>query len=110
MLHCCVQPIPRSYDCYTLTHFIDVCDLAVNSDCVFLRPNVQQREALRSLFDKYIQASVDWVLEGVDGDDLVKKPLQIIPVTSLNMVTQCCNLLDAALSEEDALRDPAVRN
>eukprot|EP00803_Ostreobium_quekettii_P011338 evm.model.scf_1312.1 EVM.evm.TU.scf_1312.1 scf_1312:839-40608(+) len=73
------------------------------------KSNEQQREALRSLCDKYLEPCIEWVLEGVDGDELVKKPLQVIPVTNLNMATQCCNLMDAALGEDDeALKDPAI--
>jgi len=43
---------------------------------------------LCSLFEKYAEPAVEWVLEGVDGDELVKRPKQSVPRTNLNMITQ----------------------
>ena len=43
---------------------------------------------LHSLFEKYADPGVEWVLEGVDGESLVKRPKQSVPRTNLNMITQ----------------------
>jgi len=58
-----------------------------------------EAEALRPLFEKYAAPAIEWVLEGVDGDDIVKRPVQAVPLTALNMLTQLCGLLDATLAE-----------
>lgn len=64
---------------------------------------------LRALFDKYAEPSLDWVMEGVDGDELVRKPKQIIPVTKLNMITQLTSLLDFHMQEyEENVKDTQV--
>jgi hypothetical protein len=68
-----------------------------------------EAEALRQLFDKYVTPAVDWVCDGVDGVDLVKRPKQSIPHTNLNMVAQLCDLLAATLVDHPKLQDPAVR-
>jgi hypothetical protein len=67
-----------------------------------------EAEALRQLFDKYVAPVVDWVCDGVDGVDLVKRPKQSIPHTNLNMVAQLCDLLAATLVDHPKLQDPAV--
>jgi dynein heavy chain len=58
-----------------------------------------EADALKALFEKYATPAIDWVVEGVDGDDVVRRPVQAVPVTALNMVTQLCGLLDATLAE-----------
>ena len=72
------------------------------------RQNEQEREVLRGLFDKYARNCIDFVMEGIDGDDLVRRPRQAIPVSNLNMITQLCSLLEAMLREELKVTDPQV--
>ncbi len=36
------------------------------------RTKQSESDVLRSLFEKYAHPCVDWVLEGIDGDDLVR--------------------------------------
>lgn len=55
------------------------------------------------------QSCIDWVVEGVDGDDLVRRPKMSIPLTKLNMVTQLCHLLDTSISDHPRMQDPQVR-
>lgn len=76
----------------------------------WLNGRAKQSEAdiLRALFDKYAVPCVDWVLEGVDGDDLVRRPKQTIPVTNLNMITQLCTLLDAIVEDHPRMADPQI--
>uniref|UniRef100_A0A7S0KGL4 Dynein-1, subspecies f n=1 Tax=Micromonas pusilla TaxID=38833 RepID=A0A7S0KGL4_MICPS len=63
------------------------------------RPEAQAK-VLRVLFDKYMKKCIDYCLEGVDGE-VLEKPLALtIPQTNLNLVTQCCNMLDCLLTEE----------
>jgi hypothetical protein len=74
------------------------------------RPKPEEATILRSLFEKYAKACVDWVLEGVDGDELVKRPRQSVPVTNLNMITQLCSLLETLLADDGKISgDPQVR-
>ncbi len=59
---------------------------------------------------RYLQACLDWVLDGVDGDELVPRPRQGVPVTALNMAAQLCSMLDALLTEDSRVQgDPQVR-
>ncbi|CAG9462277.1 unnamed protein product [Pedinophyceae sp. YPF-701] len=58
------------------------------------------REDLGTLFEKYVHKCIAWVHEGVDGEDLVRKPRLSIPVTNLNMCTQLCTMLNAVLGDE----------
>lgn len=70
------------------------------------RRSDQEKDLLRTLFDKYAEPILDWVMEGVDGDELVRKPRQIIPATKLNMIMQLTSLLDFHLSEyEENVKD-----
>ena len=63
------------------------------------RPEAQAK-VLRVLFDKYMKKCIDYCLEGVDGE-VMEKPLALtVPQTNLNLVTQCCNMLDCLLTEE----------
>jgi hypothetical protein len=63
------------------------------------RPAPAEAEALRPLFERYAAPAIAWVTEGVDGDEIVKRPLQAVPQTGLNLLAQLCGLLDATLSE-----------
>ncbi|KXZ49756.1 DHC2 protein [Gonium pectorale] len=65
-------------------------------------------DILRGLFEKYAVPAVDWVLEGIDGDDLVRRPKQAVPVTSLNMVAQLCNLLNTVITDHPRMSDPQI--
>jgi dynein heavy chain len=67
-----------------------------------------EAEALQLLMDKYAVPAIDWVAEGLDGHDLVKKPLQSVPHTNLNMAEQLCRLLDATLIDHPKMQDPQV--
>jgi hypothetical protein len=44
----------------------------------------------------------------MDGHDIVKKPLQRVPHTNLNMVAQLCRLLDATIIDHPKMEDPQV--
>ncbi len=68
----------------------------------------EQAEPLRQLFEKYVIPCVEWVTEGADGMELVKKPKQSVPHTALNMVTQLCSLLDATLVDHPKMQDSQV--
>eukprot|EP00959_Pyramimonas_sp_CCMP1952_P468589 9493489-Pyramimonas_sp.AAC.1 len=58
--------------------------------------------------EKYVQATVEFVLEGIEDDQITKKLKQTVPYTNLNMVTQLCYLLEALLKEEKNITDTAV--
>ena len=60
---------------------------------------VWQADLLRPLLEKYAAPAVDWVTEGLDGGDLVKKPAQGVPRTALNLVAQLCGLLEVVIAE-----------
>lgn len=57
--------------------------------------NQEEQDLLRGLFEKYATPCIAWVIEGVEGDELVKRPQQSIPTTNLNMIRQLTTLLDA---------------
>jgi hypothetical protein len=57
--------------------------------------NQDEQDLVRALFDKYAAPCIAWVLEGAEGDELVKRPQQSIPITNLNMMKQLTTLLDA---------------
>jgi dynein heavy chain len=57
---------------------------------------------------RYAVPAVDFVMEGVDGDELVKRPKQIVPLTNLNMIAQLCTLLDATLIDHPRMADPQL--
>ena len=52
------------------------------------RTKAAEQDILRGLFEKYAVPAIDWVLEGVDGEELVRRPKQSVPMTNLNMITQ----------------------
>ena len=72
------------------------------------RVNIQEASVLKQLFDKYAVPIVDFVIEGVDGSELVKKLKLTIPVTNLNLVAQLCRLLGTLLQESGHYSDPNV--
>ena len=76
----------------------------------WLNGRTKQAEAdiLRGLFEKYAYPCVDWVVDGVDGDDLVRKPRQTVPITNLNMVTQLTTLLDCLFTDHPRMGDPQI--
>ncbi|EDO35852.1 predicted protein [Nematostella vectensis] len=61
------------------------------------RSNAKEREELDRLFEKYVPASVDLILEGILDGKQGKKLKTIIPLTNLNMVEQLSHMLDALL-------------
>ena len=56
---------------------------------------------LQRLTEKYVEACVKWIVEGFDGVNYCKKPVQMIHQTELNMVKQLCTLLDTLLKSQD---------
>nr|Q9SMH3.1 RecName: Full=Dynein-1-alpha heavy chain, flagellar inner arm I1 complex; AltName: Full=1-alpha DHC; AltName: Full=Dynein-1, subspecies f [Chlamydomonas reinhardtii]CAB56598.1 1-alpha dynein heavy chain [Chlamydomonas reinhardtii] len=76
----------------------------------WLNSRAKQAEVdiLRGLFEKYAVPSVDWILEGIDGEELVRRPKQAVPVTNLNMITQLCNLLNATITDHPRMSDPQI--
>ncbi|GLI59150.1 hypothetical protein VaNZ11_000978 [Volvox africanus] len=76
----------------------------------WLNTRIKQNEVdiLRGLFEKYAVPAVDWVLEGIDGEELVRRPKQAVPVTSLNMITQLCNLLNITITDHPRMSDPQI--
>jgi dynein heavy chain len=72
------------------------------------RENAEEREVLRSLFDKYMVKCVEFCLEGIDDGVIGKLLSQTIPQTNLNMVTQCCNMLECLLTDDRKITDPTV--
>lgn len=73
-----------------------------------IRPG--EAEALQLLIDKYAVPAIEWVAEGLDGHDLVKRPQQSVPHTNLNMAAQLCKLLDATIIDHPKMQDPQVRS
>ncbi|WIA10356.1 hypothetical protein OEZ85_010548 [Tetradesmus obliquus] len=71
-----------------------------------IRPG--EAEALQLLIDKYAVPAIEWVAEGLDGHDLVKRPQQSVPHTNLNMAAQLCKLLDATIIDHPKMQDPQV--
>ncbi len=57
----------------------------------------EQAPKLQSLFDKYVDQLIDWVLEGLLEGEYEPRPKSVIPITNLNMVTALCFTLDALL-------------
>ena len=73
------------------------------------RKDEDEQEALRGLFDKYAAPCVEWVLEGVEGAELVKRPVQTVPITNLNMMHQLTQLLDTLAGASGSIKDAQVR-
>lgn len=72
------------------------------------RSNSAEAGLLKQLFAKYAAPAVDFILEGIDGGELVQKLKLTIPVTNLNLITQLCHLLDTLLLESGHYTDPNV--
>jgi dynein heavy chain len=66
---------------------------------VNLRQNKVEGDILLKLFNKFVPAAIDLVLEGTfegfNGDPLKR----VIPVTSLGMVVQLCNILEMQMTD-----------
>ena len=75
------------------------------------RENRDQSIVLETMFDKYAKPCIDFVLEGIDGDAIVRKPKLCIPLTNLNMIRQLCNMLESLLAPEEdetPILDPTI--
>lgn len=71
------------------------------------RPNKQQAETLRNLFERYLAASIDFVLDGVEADGSIGKRCKFaLPLTNLNMASQCCTLLGCVIPEDSDMVEP----
>lgn len=83
---------------------------AVPTECSLLlcRASVSEAGLLKQLFSKYATPAVDYIMEGIDAGELVQKVKLTIPVTSLNLITQLCHLLDTLLKESSHYTDPNV--
>eukprot|EP00892_Ulva_mutabilis_P000668 jgi/Ulvmu1/10601/UM065_0057.1 len=64
--------------------------------------SAEEREQFHCLYEKYVLPTIAWVLDGVEGGDLVKRPKQAIPMTNLNMMRQLTTLLDTLLIHQEA--------
>ena len=72
------------------------------------REDAEEAETLRAMFDKYMAKCVDFVLDGIDGEKIGKALHLTIPQTNLNLVRQCCNMLECLLTEERRGLDATV--
>eukprot|EP00048_Salpingoeca_helianthica_P012902 m.192947 g.192947 ORF g.192947 m.192947 type:complete len:4011 (+) comp15437_c5_seq118:82-12114(+) len=61
------------------------------------RERPEQQEIFSNLYNKYIPACVQRILEGVEDGNMVERLKTIVPRTNLNMVTQLCSMLDSLL-------------
>lgn len=61
----------------------------------------EEQEQLHGLFEKYAVPAISWILEGVEGDELVKRPQQAVPITNLNMIRQLTTLLEILLHDQE---------
>jgi dynein heavy chain len=73
------------------------------------RQDPVEADALRQLFDKYASPAVDWVTQGLDGEEIVRRPKQAVPATNLNMVAQLCGLLEGLLAQQPQLGSDPVQ-
>ncbi|XP_055533348.1 dynein axonemal heavy chain 10 [Wyeomyia smithii] len=55
----------------------------------------QELEILGRTFDKIVPIAIDYILEGVDGNNQDDPLKLVVPQTNLNMVTQLCYVYDA---------------
>lgn len=76
---------------------------------VLCRTTLSEAGLLKQLFSKYAAPAVDYIMDGVDAGELVQKVKLTIPVTSLNLITQLCHLLDTLLKDSGHYTDPNVR-
>ncbi len=59
-------------------------------------------DSLMDLYRRFVPQCIEYVLEGVTGDEAPGPPLEFItPRTNLNLVTQFCLLFDSILPEEN---------
>ena len=58
-------------------------------------------EALMVLYDRFVDKSVKFILEGVDGDEVGVTLKNATPRTGLNMVKQLCTMIDLLLPKEN---------
>ena len=56
------------------------------------RANKQEQKSLQTLYDKYVTALIDMVLDGIIDGREEKKLKTIVPLTNLNMVRLLCVL------------------
>ncbi|XP_072163343.1 dynein axonemal heavy chain 10-like [Diadema setosum] len=64
------------------------------------RPNKMEQQDLMRLFDKYVPATLEMILEGIVDGKQGEKLKMIVPLTALNLVTQLSRLLDSLLVKE----------
>ena len=69
----------------------------------------EEATLLQACFDRYAVPCLAWVLEGTQGDEIVKRPTLTVPVTSLNMVQQLTMLLDVLAGSAGSIKDAQVR-
>ncbi|XP_052562272.1 dynein axonemal heavy chain 10 isoform X4 [Culex pipiens pallens] len=55
----------------------------------------EEKEMLTRMFDKIVPLAIDYILEGVDGNNQEDPLKLVIPQTNLNMVTQLCYFYEA---------------
>lgn len=72
------------------------------------RTNEAEAALLRTLFDRYAAPCLAWVLEGVQGEATVPRPMQTVPVTNLNMIQQLTMLLDVLAGASGTVKDAQV--
>ena len=68
----------------------------------------EETDFLKPLIGKYLDKCINFVLEGVDGELLVKKPKQCVPLTNLNLSSQLCTMLELLMTEERKITDASV--
>lgn len=76
--------------------------------CLIRRTNLSEAGLLKQLFTKYAAPAIDYIMEGMDAGELVQKVKLTIPVTSLNLITQLCHLLETLLKDSGHYTDPNV--
>ena len=70
-----------------------------------IRGREDESAMLRDLMDKYVKILVEFISDGLYDNELVTKPRQAVPQTSLNLVTQLCNQIDCAIAGQDETTD-----
>eukprot|EP00818_Percolomonas_sp_WS_P004801 CAMPEP_0117449454 /NCGR_PEP_ID=MMETSP0759-20121206/7954_1 /TAXON_ID=63605 /ORGANISM="Percolomonas cosmopolitus, Strain WS" /LENGTH=4456 /DNA_ID=CAMNT_0005241931 /DNA_START=311 /DNA_END=13681 /DNA_ORIENTATION=- len=57
-------------------------------------------------FEHYVNRALDFVLEGVEPDGTISRPVNLIlPVTRINMVTQLCTIVESLLPSLEKIRE-----
>ncbi|KAI8825885.1 dynein heavy chain and region D6 of dynein motor-domain-containing protein [Fimicolochytrium jonesii] len=72
------------------------------------RPNTAESTLLTQLFNKYVPACIEYVLEGTFGGFVAETLKRVIPVTSLAMTSQLCAMLDVQLTDSKLFAQEAV--